>query len=266
MVPQDQAGVPVTDLGFQYGYGFFETIRVDKGRALFMPEHIDRFYRAWNHLFQEEPPDLTWDEIISQVIVQNNLIDKTAAVKILATRGDRETPLYNHTLLVTARPYTHRLAGKNKQGLNLAVYPNPRQTPMADHKTMNYLYYFLAGKWAAAQNADEALILNPNNTVSETNTANILLIKDKTITIPSSPHVLPGVMEKAVCKLLSKWGYKIEKKSIKPEGLFSFDQLLLTNSLMGAVPVLSIDGKKLLKPSDLWQKINQNIPQEKFLH
>jgi para-aminobenzoate synthetase component 1 len=73
-------------------------------------------------------------------------------------------------------------------------------------------------------------------------------------------------MEKAVCKLLSKWGYKIEKKSIKPEGLFSFDQLLLTNSLMGAVPVLSIDGKKLLKPSDLWQKINPNVLQEKFLH
>ncbi|MFC1489474.1 aminotransferase class IV [Thermodesulfobacteriota bacterium] len=259
IVPQDQAGVPVTDLGFQYGYGFFETIRVNRGRPLYMPEHIDRFYRAWNELFLEEPPDLTWDEIISQVIVQNNLNDNTAAVKILAARGDRETPPYNHTLLVTARPYTHRLAGKKKQGLNLAVYPNPRQTPMADHKTMNYLYYFSAGKWAAAQGADEALILNPDNTISETNTANILLIKDKTITIPSSPHVLPGVMEKAVCELLSERGYKIEQRTVKPKDLFSFDQVLLTNSLMGAVPVLSINGKNLPTPSDLWQKINHAL-------
>jgi len=259
ITPQEQANAPVTDLGFQYGYGFFETIRVNSGRPLYMPEHMDRFYRAWNELFLEEPPDLTWDEIITQVIVQNNLVDKTAAVKILATRGDRETPPYNHTLLVTARPYIHRLADKNKQGLNLAVYPNPRQTPMADHKTMNYLYYFSAGKWAATQGADEALILNPDNTISETNTANILLIKDKTITIPSSLHVLPGVMEKAVCELLSEKEYQIEKRLVKPKELFSFDQVLLTNSLMGAVPVLSIYGEKLPKPSDLWQKINQEI-------
>ena len=256
IVPQNQADVPVTNPGFQYGYGFFETIRVDKKRPLYLPEHIDRFYRAWNHLFLEDPPDVTWDEVISQVIVQNNLIDKTAAVKILAARGDREAPPFNHTLLVTARPYTHRLEDKNKQGLHLAVYPDPRQTPMADHKTMNYLYYSLAGKWAAAQGADEALILNPDRTVSETNTANILLIKDNSITIPSSPHVLPGIMEKVVCKLLSGEGYKVEKRAVKPKDLFSFDQVLLTNSLMGAVPVLSIDEKNLPKPSDLWQKIN----------
>ncbi|MFC1828918.1 aminodeoxychorismate synthase component I [Thermodesulfobacteriota bacterium] len=262
IVSQDQADAPVTDLGFQYGYGFFETIRVDKGSPLHMPEHMDRFYRAWKDLFLEEPPDLTWDEIINQVITLNDLNNKTAAVKILATRGDRETPPYNHTLLVTARTYTHRLADKNKQGLNLAVYPNPRQTPMADHKTMNYLYYFLAGKWAISQGADEALILNPDGTVSETNTANIFLIKDKTLTIPSSTHVLPGVMEKAVCGLLSERRYKIEKKPMKPEDLFSFDQVLLTNSLMGIVPVVSIDGKKLSKPSDLWQKINQEILQD----
>ncbi|MBW1838259.1 MAG: chorismate-binding protein [Deltaproteobacteria bacterium] len=259
IVPLDQAGTPVTDLGFQYGYGFFETIRVDKGRPLYIIEHIDRFYRAWNDLFLEEPPDLTWDEIISQVIVQNRLVDKTAAIKIMAARGNREAPPYNHTLLVTARPYSHRLAGKKPQGLNLAVYRNPRQTPIADHKTMNYLYYFLAGKWATTQGADEALILNPDNTVSETNTANILPIKDKTITIPASSHVLPGVMEKSVCELLSERGYKIENKKVKPKDLFSFDQVLLTNSLMGAVPVLRIDGKSLPEPSDLWQRINKEI-------
>ena len=259
IVPQDQADAPITDLGFQYGYGFFETIRVDKGRPLYMPEHIDRFYQAWNHLFLEEPPDLTWDEIISQVIAQNNLIDKTAAVKIMATRGDRETPPFNHTLLVSARPYTHRLAGKEEQGINLAVYPHPRQTPLADHKTLNYLYYFLAGKWAAAQGADEAMILNPDQTVSETNTANILLIKENTVILPVSPHVLPGIMEKTVCEVLSERGFSLENKTLKPEDLFSFDQVLLTNSLMGAVPVLSLDGKKLPPPSDLWQEINHAL-------
>jgi para-aminobenzoate synthetase component 1 len=255
--PLDQAGIPVTDLGFQYGYGFFETIRVDQGDPGHLNAHVDRFNHTWEHLFDEKPPDLTWDEIINQVIVQNRLSDQTAAVKMIATKGDRETPPFNHTLLVTARPYTHRLAEKKVKGLNLAVYPHPRQTPLADHKTLNYLYYFLAGKWAKARNADEALILNPDHTVSETHTANILLIKDNTVTKPVSLHVLPGIMDTEVCKLFTGWGFNITSKKLFLEDVFSFDEIMITNSLIGAVPVLSIDGKKLPEPSGLWKKINK---------
>ncbi|MBW2575720.1 MAG: aminodeoxychorismate synthase component I [Deltaproteobacteria bacterium] len=255
----DQAAIPVTDQGFQYGYGFFETIRVDKGNPGHLNEHINRFNHTWEHLFAEKPPDLTWDEIINQVIVQNRLLDETAAVKMIATRGDREAPPFNHTLLVLARPYTHRLAGKKEKGLNLAVYPHPRQTPLADHKTLNYLYYFLAGKWAKARNSDEALILNPDKTVSETNTANILLVKNNNVIKPVSLHVLPGIMDSVVCKLLTGWGFTIESRRLFLEDLFAFDEIMITNSLIGAIPVLSIDGKKLPEPSVLWQKINKTL-------
>ncbi|MBW2010457.1 MAG: aminodeoxychorismate synthase component I [Deltaproteobacteria bacterium] len=257
--PMDQAAIPITDQGFQYGYGFFETIRVDKGKPKYLKEHIRRFYKTWNHLFSQEIPDLTWDKIINQVIIQNKLTKETAAVKILATKGDRISPPFNHTLLVTARPYTHRLEEKNEQGLHLLTYPNPRLSPLADYKTLNYLYYFLAGKWAKFQGADEALIMNPDNTVSETNTANILLIKDKTVIRPVSTHVLPGIMEGAVCELLIQWGYRIENNPLLPEELYSADQVFITNSLIGAVPILSIDKTMPAKPSDLCQKINTAV-------
>ncbi len=257
--PQEQAVIPITDLGLQYGYGFFETIRVDHGNPKHLDAHIDRFYQTWKHLFAEEPPDLTWHDIINQVVEKNGLRNTIAAVKIMVTRGDRQDPPYNHALVVTARPYTHRLTDKQEPGLNLATYPHARQTPLADHKTLNYLYYFLAGRWAMAQNADEALILNPDNTVSETNTANILLIKDKTVIRPASLHVLPGIMETVVCKLLSVWDYKVEQRIVKPEDLFTADEIMVTNALIGAVPVLSLDDHKLPQPSNLWQKINKEI-------
>jgi hypothetical protein len=35
--------------------------------------------------------------------------------------------------------------------------------------------------------------------------------------------------------------------------------VLLTNSLMGAVPALSLDGKKLGEPFGLWQEINREV-------
>jgi para-aminobenzoate synthetase component 1 len=259
MTPLDQAGVPVNDLGFQYGYGFFETIKVDKGIPKHLEAHVSRFYNSWEQLFFEKPPDVTWDVIIDQVVNQNQLNDETAAVKFIATRGDREAPPYNYTMIVAARPYTHRLKDKNKRGLDLAIYPEPRQTNLADHKTLNYLYYFLAGKWANAQQADEALILNPDRTISETNTANILCIKNHLVVKPRSPHVLPGVMENVVCEVLAQWGFQVENERVRIEDLFEFDQVMITNALLGAVPVLSIDGKKLPEPSDLCDRINDVV-------
>jgi para-aminobenzoate synthetase component 1 len=254
--PQDQVSIPVADQGFQYGYGFFETIRVNRREPKYLKEHIDRFYQAWKHFFFQEPPDLTWNEIIDQVISQNSLQEETAAVKIIVTRGDCENPPFNNTFVVTARPYTHRLEEKNEPGLHLATYPEPRQTPLADHKTLNYLYYFLAGKWAKNKGADEALIMNPDSTVSETNTGNIMLIKDEAIIMPDSTHVLPGIMEKQVCKLFTEWGYKTKNEQVLIQDLFGADLVIITNSLIGAVPALSLDGKRLTKPSDLCHKIN----------
>jgi para-aminobenzoate synthetase component 1 len=259
LVPLDQASVPVTDPGMQYGYGFFETIRVDKGKPRHLEAHLQRFSRSWKSLFAQEPPDLTWHDVIQQVILRNGLETNTAAVKMMATRGDRVVPPYNHSLVVMVRPYTHRLAQKEEPGINLVTYPDPRQSPLADHKTLNYLYYFLAGKWAKDRKADEALILNPDGTVSETHSANILLIHANTVIRPVSAHVLPGIMEAAVCELLAQWGYGIESQPVQPERLFAMEEVLITNSLIGAVPVLCLDGKPLAEPSDLWQKINRAV-------
>ncbi len=250
------ASIPITDQGFLYGFGFFETIRTDNGKPLYLAEHIERFYKTWKKLFESPVPDLTWDVIIDQVLNANGLHTKTAAVKILATRGSRNQKPFDHTLIVTAKPYAHRLAGTKKTGFNIAVYPESRQTPLANHKTLNYLYYLLAGQWAKKNGADEALILNPDGTVSETNTANIILMKDKSIIIPDSSSVLPGVMQQVLCCCFKRQGYRIKHKSVVPEDLFSAEQVLVTNSLLGVVPVYRLNGKKL---------INNDIELKKFL-
>lgn len=257
--PAEEAALPVGDLGFQYGFGFFETIRVAQGRILRLSEHLHRFEHAWRVLFETAPPDLTWDEIIHQVVCRNDLMGQTAAVKMLATRGDRKGAPHNYGLMVQARPYVHRLEKTGLQGLRLAVYPESRQTPLAAHKTLNYLFYYLAGLWAGKQGADEALILNPDGTVSETNTAGILTIRGRTVTAPSSPFVLPSTMQKTAMDLLKKWGYRLESRQLFRADLLAADEVLLTNALMGAVPVLCIGEHELSPPSGLGEKINRAV-------
>jgi para-aminobenzoate synthetase component 1 len=257
--PLDQAIINITDLGFQYGYGFFETIRVDHGKPGYLDSHMARFNKTWKALFNLDIPDLSWAEIIDQVINENGLKQEIAAAKIIATWGTRTEPPFDHGIIVTARPYAHRLAHKKEPGLNLATYPHPRYTPLADHKTLNYLYYYLAGKWAAEQGANEALILNPDGSISETNSANILLVKEKEVIRPASPHVLAGIMEDKVCDLLLDRGYQVKNETVRFEDLFTSDSVLITNSLIGVLPAIGIDGRKIGYSAELCQNINNIV-------
>ncbi|MBN1905493.1 MAG: aminodeoxychorismate synthase component I [Deltaproteobacteria bacterium] len=257
--PLSAGAVKLTDFGLQYGYGFFETIRVNSGRISYLEDHIERFRNTWKIMFEHPFPDITWDEIIRQVISANCLEKSVAAVKIIATYGDRDIPPYNHGLIVTARPYIHRLEGKAEKGLRLGIYPKHRQSPLADHKTLNYLYYYMAGKWAKENSFDEALILNPDNSLSETNTANILIIRDRKIIRPVSQHVLRGIMEKNICKFLEAGGYHIEERLISPDDLSNSDSLMITNSLIGAIPVISIGDMGVEEPTGLCNRINNTL-------
>ncbi len=247
IINEDSAFISATCPGFQYGAGFFETIKVKKGIPLYLEDHIKRFNFGWYKLFKTEPPDLNWNNIIDLLISENFLENKTSAVKIIGAEGggrliNGEKSMF---LAVFAKPYTHRLKISGKRGIELITYPYKRDTPLADHKSLNYMYNYLALKYAKEKKADEALILNIDGTVSETNTCNIMSIKSNDIIIPISSHVLPGIALNTALKILSKTtNFNIITKKIKPKDFFDSEQVLLTNSLMGAVPVISLNGKK----------------------
>jgi para-aminobenzoate synthetase component 1 len=257
--PVDEFTVPVNNEGFLYGYGIFETIRVQNGKICRLQEHIDRFNKSWDYCFGTQRPDITWDAVIMQVLERNGLLDQTVAVKLLAAAGQPGKPV-NQTLLVTARPYTHRLKAAGRDGLHLATYPHPRQSDLASHKTMNYMLCKMANDWAKKQGADEALLLNSNDTVSETATANILCTINGKWYSPISQHSLPGTMEKAVTNWLANQGINVERRIVTLEELKKAGQVFLTNALIGIVPVLRIDNTTVCGiDKDLCSKINETL-------
>jgi len=262
---QAQAFIPITDQAVQYGFGLFETLRVDHGEIAFLDAHVERLNKAWQTLFNENPLRLSYQDIILGIIQKNQLQNQTAAVKIMVTRGEPLKKRSVPTVIVMARPYIHRLEVIQSPCLRLVVFPEPRQSPLANHKTTNYLFYLLAGQWAHTHQADEAIILNPDKTVSETNTANILLIQKNRVVLPMSRSVLPGIMENAVITLLSTWGYEIVKKRLLYDDLFQKDQVvMLTNSLMGVVPVGSVDERDIAHSPELANKINKIVLEKPY--
>jgi len=256
MVDQDQALVSAQSMGFQYGAGLFETIRVEKGKPIRLGAHLKRMNRAWTSLFNGLPPDITWEHVIDLMIRENGFADITCAVKIIISR-DEQANGKQAFLAAFARPYVHRLDLSGKAGLDLVTFPYPRSTPLADHKTQNYLYYDRAGEYARAHKGDEALILNPDSTVSETNTCNLFIINKKEIILPASDHVLPGVTLNAVIKGLTLLNFTINRKKLLSRELVSHSNILAANALIGAVRVLQIDGEKIDHDVGVCEKVNQ---------
>jgi len=248
--------ISVEDEAVAYGYGCFETLRVQHACALRLNAHVARFRRTWEQLFAAPFPDLTWRDIIEQVVVRSGLEGKVAAVKILAAAGNPGRTDRGPTLVVTAREYVPRLSGAARSGLRLVVYPHHRHSHLADHKTTNYMFQRLAAKWAQERQADEAFLLNADGSISETNTANLLCVIAGQVVRPLSEHVLPGTMEQAVCDLVGTWGMTVERRRLMVEDLMGADAVILTNALMGAVPVATIHGKAVAD-NGLWTRINE---------
>lgn len=262
IIDRDQAVVPATAPGFQYGAGIFETIKVCGRTIYYLEDHVKRMNRAWEAVFDAPAPDISWREVIRLLIRENRFQSRDLAVKLILAKAD-QTVRKATFLAAFAREYVHRLVPAGKPGLDLVTYPYPRQSPLADYKTMNYLYYERAGRFAGRNKADEALILNPDETVSETHTANIFAVSGKRVIVPESLHVLDGIMLKKVLQLFEDRGYEIRRQPVSAGRIKALPNVILTNSLMGAVKVLSIDGEKIVHDDTVCTGINgQLFPSE----
>ncbi|MBF0229650.1 MAG: aminodeoxychorismate synthase component I [Desulfamplus sp.] len=282
IVDEKDVVISANSIGFQYGAGLFETMRCEKGKVLRLNNHLKRISLSWKTLFKQNIPhinSITWHSLIENLIKLNGLEDKTAAVKLIVAEPD--------FVAVFTRQYIHRLESKSNKnshrnntlgcnertdeldeptdGLDLITFPEKRETPLAAHKSLNYLYYYLASLFAKQNGYDEALICNADGTVSETNTAAIIAVSvsEHEVIIPESDYTLPSITLDAALKLFLNAGYKITKREIMPSELVLMQNVIVLNSLMGAVKVLSIDGRKILHADSY--KISHTNPHQ-ILH
>lgn len=255
LVDADKAKVSALGRGFQYGAGLFETLLVDRGRQVLLADHLARMADSWEELFDIPGPDITWHTVIDLLVRENSLENKKAAVKLMLSphAPDKGRPFFAAAFI---RPYVHRLEMLGKEGLDLVTYPYPREILLAGHKTLNYFYYDLAGRFAKTHGADEALILNPDGTISETNTCNLMIIDQKNLILPVSEHVLPGVMQKILINAMARQGFQIVHQKIPLKKRTTFSNLLATNSLMGVVKIRQLDGNPVAHEPGVYDTIN----------
>lgn len=259
-MPAAQAMVPVSDRGFMYGDGLFETTRVVNGRPFRLAQHLERMVRGADYL--KIPLPFTPKEIqkfTAQLVEANAMPD--AVLRITLTRGAGER---GYSPAATGQPTLvmslHPLPKMPEEGafqwsMITSSYHIPASGAISSFKTTSKILNVFARIEASERGADEALLLNTNGEVAETAGGNIFWVYQNTIcTVPTGRGVLPGITRAVVLEICQALGLETNKRVIKPQHLRNAEGIFITQSVLGIVPVVAFDGEHVV-PSPLVDQI-----------
>ncbi len=249
LVPLEAARVPVADRGFQYGDGLFETIRAEAGRIYLLREHMTRLAASAQALRLPFPGDRPWEAHLNRLLTVNGLDRGGARVKMLLSRGAAAglglPAVSRPTLVIWAQPYEPPPPAEYAAGWPVATFPERRTTFLGRHKSLNYLFYLAARQYALDRGAREALILEADGTLSEGAATSLLYLSRGVYCTPAAASALPGVTLAVLTLALARLGELLEVVPTEPGGLRQAEGVWLASSLLGLMPVASIDGQAI---------------------
>ena len=251
IVSGDRAKVSVLDRGFLYGDGVFETMRTYGGKIFHLEDHLDRLFRSANLLQLGLPWTRSWLESSIKSTLAANAPGEDVLIRLTVSRGvgrDGLDPPKNAepTIVIAVRPLPEIGEVAFKNGRKAAIVSTRRNSieslnPAA--KTLNFLNNILAKIEARKLSADEAIMLNGDGKVTEATVGNIFCVKNKLLsTPPDADGILPGVTRKIVAELAAANDIRCEEKSLWPDDLLGADELFLTMTSVGIMPITAIDG------------------------
>jgi branched-chain amino acid aminotransferase len=239
-----QAVLAVSETGLLYGWGVFETMRAMDCALACLPLHLGRLWgaaRKLNIAAHYSLPNLSG--IIRRAVLINGCKDAVVRVSLYKSVPGAHT-------VVTVKPYTAYTDLQYQEGFCACVSSlrQDEHSVFAQFKTTSRLLFQLAAEEAKKQGCDEAIILNNRSFVAEGSRSNVFMVKRKKIMTPAvSCGCLPGITRQLVITLGEKSGYKIVEGKFCLADLKSADEAFLTNSLIGIMPLVSLDERRIAK-------------------
>jgi branched-chain amino acid aminotransferase group I len=237
-----EAKLPVVSPGFLYGFGLFETMRAYNNRIVYFDKHLERLKKSTRLLDMRCPYSLAkFKEIIYEAVKINGLRD--AYVRLTLWKCERGTD----TLIIAKKyqPYSSRKYDKGFRAC-ISSFRQNGHSFLAQLKTTNYLLYRLAYAKAREKGFDEAIILNNKGYIAEASRSNLFLIKAQELFTPSLEcSCLNGITRRVIFDLAKKYNIKAYKGDFSILDLYACDEVFLTNSLMGIMPLVSVEERRI---------------------
>ncbi len=233
------------------GEGVFATILITNREMQHFDLHLQKLYKGCDIFFGSwnAPAPETLQTAAEQLITKNNISQGRYALNITVTLGASgsgirppESPPPQITMRITACPSefppVHAIIAQTVR--------RNEGSPLSQIKCSAYGENILALREAMGKSANEAIMLNNAGRVTCSTVSSLFMLKQGKL---YTPPLSDGVQEGVTRRLLIEQHGAIEQ-SLYPEDIKTADGLFLANSIRGIAPIISLDGEKLLQPTD----------------
>lgn len=235
VLPISKANISVLNIEYQYGFGVYETVRVNDNVPFFLDQHTNRLIESAKivgieHNFSEQDFKKHTEDLIKK------LKAGTYNLKFLFIGSNKK-----EDCLFYIFPSSPLFPDKNllKNGVSVISINFERVFPTA--KTLNMLQSYLAYKKAKQNGCYDALGVDRVGYIREGTRTNFFAVKGNTVFKAPRETVLDGVTQRVVLSVASKNGYEVMEINIKKENLKDFDGFFLTSTGVKVMPISKID-------------------------
>jgi branched-chain amino acid aminotransferase len=242
----ETAGVPVTDLLVQRGYGIFDFLRVANNKPLFIEAHLDRFFTSAG-IMRLNIPQTREDikNIVAELIEKNQMT--YSGIRMIIAGGDAPdgyTIEHPHLIIIQA-PLAEPTLTLPSTGIKLASYNYQRQIPQV--KTTDYLMAVWLQPWMKEQGADD-ILYHHNGVVSECPRSNFFIVTNDNVLVTAEKNMLNGVTRKNILAVCKANGIKVEVRDLQLSEISTAKEAFITSSTKRIIPVHQVDDI-ILKPN-----------------
>lgn len=251
-VKKTEAVISVYDSGFQHGDGVYEGIRAYDRHIYMLDEHLKRLYESCKALDIRVGKTMEeLREIVKELVRRNLKIGiRNIHMRLQVTRGFKAQTGMHPSLNISPSSIVICVDEKppifDKEGVKLITSTLKRYSPLyMDPKIhcCNQLNQIMAAIEALRQGADEAIMLDQNGFVAETNSTNLQLVKDGVLIMPTVDCQLPGITRRTIKEIAIECGMPVEERNVSLFEFINADEVFICGTVGEVAPVCEIDGK-----------------------
>ena len=263
-----QENILTQNRAFLYGDAVFETVKIVKGKILFLEDHYFRLMASMRILRMEIPMNFTMEYFEEQLlsVVENNGFSDAARARMTVYRNDGGyyLPTTNEiSFLIHTSPLENQYYVFENKECEVDLYKDfyISKQLMSTLKTTNKVIHVTASIYAKENALDNCIVLNDAKNVVEVLQGNLFMLQgNKLVTPPISEGCINGVMRKQVIALAKKIeGLEVVEEVISPFDLQKAEELFFTNVIKGIQSITKYRKKEFsaVVAHQLVQKLNE---------
>lgn len=250
--PRKEAGISPFDSAVQGGDAVWEGLRLYNGRIFALDEHLQRLRSSAAALaFESIPDDTTLTREIRRTLEANGMQDDVH-IRLTLTRGIKITsgmdPRLNRsgpTLIVLAefKPPVYDTNGLTLVTSSIRRFPPDCLDPKIHHA--NLLQSILAKIEANHAGADDALMLDRQGFIAETNATHLFFVENGVLRTPYTRACPEGVTRSTILRLCASHSIPTEIADISLTEAYRADEVFCSGTMGELAAVIAIDGRTI---------------------